>query len=62
MKANRHTPGELDIIHTTESHPCFWCGKPCNRLDICYEGYLHKECEKAVDEDLEKLTKDKRCY
>lgn len=44
------------IFYTSEIGQCFWCKQPCCRIDICYEAYLHHDCEAGVNEDLKRLN------
>jgi len=44
------------IFYVREPEPCFWCGEPCCRVDIAYEGALHYDCIPAVNRDLAELN------
>jgi len=48
-----HNP---DIFYTSEIDRCFWCNEPCCRVDLCFEAYLHRDCEPAIGEDLKRLA------
>lgn len=43
------------IFYTSAIGQCFWCSAPCCRVDVCYEGYVCRDCESEVEADLRRL-------